>query len=592
MNRKAEGTLPIKSSTGVVRVRSKTLNGKARVVLVALTIVVLSAAHYTFIGPSPPAERPNSGTQAREFSWEKVEPSRQLEWTSCYSDNRCARLLLPLDYDTPDGPTTAIAIRMIPATDQDIYRGTIFLNPGGPGGSGVDFLERVGTNISRIVGPSFDILSFDPRGIGRTTPLASCFETASQRAIWATQEGHQLIDASDESLGIIHARAEVLAERCKEQLGGEWGIGRFATTPYVARDMLEITQLLGQEQLQYWGFSYGSILGQYFAAMYPDKVKRVVVDGVCDAEYYRAPSWDTDLVYTEDVVESLFTYCHLAGPEKCPIYDTSAAKIRERFFDVLDGVEKDAVPVALAEPPVVITRKVLMGQLFRASYKPLAAFPLVAATIHALESRNQTALTALAKQIISPTECNCESSGARPIQSEASFVIECADGGVYPYDVDAFRRQYANMSEASPNFAPMWASSWVECADWKIRPKWEFTAPLEAANTSHPLLVVSTRYDPVTPLTHARRVSKKFGGAALLTQESYGHCSISAPSLCTAKHIRAYFVNGTLPEEGSTCEVDELPLVGPTVRALSTEDKELLGALRSLVDFVPSFGRL
>ncbi len=143
---------------------------------------------------------------------------------------------------------------MIPATDQDIYRGTIFLNPGGPGGSGVDFLERVGTNISRIVGPSFDVLSFDPRGIGRTTPLASCFETASQRAIWATQEGHQLIDASDESLGIIHARAEVLAERCKEQLGGEWGIGRFATTPYVARDMLEITQSLGQEQLQYWGF--------------------------------------------------------------------------------------------------------------------------------------------------------------------------------------------------------------------------------------------------------------------------------------------------------------------------------------------------
>ena len=183
-----------------------------------------------------------------------MEPSRQLEWTSCYSGNKCARLLLPLDYDTPDGPTTAIAIRIIPATDLDNYRGTIFLNPGGPGGSGLGLIERTGANISRIVGPSFDVLSFDPRGIGRTTPQASCFETPSQRAIWATQEGHQLVDASDEALGIVHARAQVRAELCKERVGGEWGIGRFATTPYVARDMLEMSQLMGQDQLQYWGF--------------------------------------------------------------------------------------------------------------------------------------------------------------------------------------------------------------------------------------------------------------------------------------------------------------------------------------------------
>ena len=143
---------------------------------------------------------------------------------------------------------------MIPATDLDNYRGTIFLNPGGPGGSGLGLIERTGANISRIVGPSFDVLSFDPRGIGRTTPQASCFETPSQRAIWATQEGHQLVDASDEALGIVHARAQVRAELCKERVGGEWGIGRFATTPYVARDMLEMSQLMGQDQLQYWGF--------------------------------------------------------------------------------------------------------------------------------------------------------------------------------------------------------------------------------------------------------------------------------------------------------------------------------------------------
>ena len=110
----------------------------------------------------------------------------------------------------------------------------------------------------------------------------------------------------------------------------------------------------------------------------------------------------------------------------------------------------------------------------------------------------------------------------------------------------------------------------MQCVEWTLRPKWRWTGPLAAEETAHPLLVVSTRYDPVTPLAQAQAVVRRFGGAALLTQESYGHCSVSSPSLCTAKHIREYFVNGTLPEDGATCEVDELPFVGKTgdVRAL------------------------
>ena len=143
---------------------------------------------------------------------------------------------------------------MIPATDTDNYRGTIFLNPGGPGGSGTGFIERRGRDIARIVGGAYDVLSFDPRGIGYTTPLLSCFDTKAQRDIWATQAGHQLIDANGTGLGVHHARAQLLGERCADRLGGEEGLGRFVSTPYVARDMLEMTQKLGQEKLQYWGF--------------------------------------------------------------------------------------------------------------------------------------------------------------------------------------------------------------------------------------------------------------------------------------------------------------------------------------------------
>lgn len=330
--------------------------------------------------------------------------------------------------------------------------------------------------------------------------------------------------------------------------------------------------------------------------MYPDKLKRFVIDGVADAELYRASSVDTDLVFIDDIVDSLFKHCHQAGPDTCPIYDSNATKIRERYFNVLDHVAQNPVPVPLAEPPLVITRKALVTQLFYATYKPLALFPTVAKTIHAIETNNQTALAALASEIVSPTECECESKDGPTLvhKGEANLVVTCGDGDPYPYNPAEFAQVFSRLSESSALLAPLWADSYLGCADWKITPKWRWTGPLRAANTSHPILLVSTSYDPVCPLTQARAVQKRFGGSVLLTQESHGHCSLSAPSLCTAKYLREYFVDGTLPEEGATCEVDELPFVGRTkaTRVLSTDDEELLDAMRGLAEGMPVFARV
>ncbi len=173
-------------------------------------------------------------------------------WTPCYTDQKCARLLLPLDYDTPDSPTTVIALQMIPAADKQNYGGTLFINSGGPGGSGTNLVHRMGKNISRITGANFDMLGFDLRGTGWKRPAAVCLETELKRDIWNSQEGHGFLNASDSSLGMFHAQA--LADRCEYKLRGKWGIRCFVSTAYVARDMLEISHKLGQDQIQYWGF--------------------------------------------------------------------------------------------------------------------------------------------------------------------------------------------------------------------------------------------------------------------------------------------------------------------------------------------------
>ena len=151
-------------------------------------------------------------------------------------------------------------------------------------------------------------------------------------------------------------------------------------------------------------------------------------------------------------------------------------------------------------------------------------------------------------------------------------------------------------SFAPPEVAVVVAVCWeAKSGEGTIRANWRWTGPLEARNTSYPLLVLSTRYDPVTPLPDARVVQERFAGAGLLVQDSVGHCSLSSPSVCTAKYVRRYFEDGVLPEEGTTCGVDELPLIGKVEsegNTLDADDAELLVALKSLSDVFPLYGPL
>ncbi|KAI0917846.1 hypothetical protein AcV5_002682 [Taiwanofungus camphoratus] len=542
-----------------------------------------------------------------EFDWFSLVPSEEITWSSCFSGYKCARLILPLDYLSPSGagPNATIALQMIPATDMTNYRGTILINPGGPGGSGTSAVSRYGMNISRVVGGSYDVLGFDPRGTGASTPSADCFDSESQFKIWTLQAGDRFLNLSDGSVEMARAKERVVGQRCLNALGGngreetgtvkDWGAGRFMSTASVATDMLKIVEKLGQEKLLYWGFSYGSVLGQYFSAMYPDKVGRVVIDGVYDAYNYRGSLWNSNLADTDAVVQSFYAFCHRAGPVKCPLYESTADKVQARVDTILRQLEEEPVATPFASGgPIVLTKKVLHEFMFRATYKPTAMFNTVADALVAVERNNQTALSSLASQLDVSFECKCKETPQWLAENEAFYAIACGDGDPVSYSPDNYTTYFNNLSAVSPFASPIWGIHYLQCTEWRIRPKWRYTGPLAAANTSHPLLLISPQYDPVCPLADARKVHQRYGGSGLLVQNSYGHCSISSPSLCTAKHVRAYFLNGTLPEEGTVCEPDELPFVGVVNREetdiMSTDDKELLDALRVMAEEVPRLG--
>ena len=328
--------------------------------------------------------------------------------------------------------------------------------------------------------------------------------------------------------------------------------------------------------------------------MYPDKVGRVVIDGVYNGLDYRAMRWGTNLDSTEDVLGSFFRFCHQAGPQKCPLYAPSAPQIRQRVDAIMSSLDHNPMPIAFTlKGPTLVTRKMLHSLMFEATYFPIKLFPEVAAILLAAEQRNASVLALIPDIFEANPECNCQIPIPWLTSTSITFnAIACGDGVVPAQGSPNFTEHFSDLMKKSPFGAPLWGSLNIKCAEWGISAKWRYKGPLAAANTSHPILVVSPRFDPVTPLTDALAVRERYAGAGLLVQNSNGHCSLSAPSICSAKNIRAYFYDGKLPEEGTVCEVDELPFIGevqPTAGLLEAEDRELLDALKGLTGGLSRF---
>lgn len=263
----------------------------------ALSLALTTA----FQQPHSPAAHATTNT-THEWSWDSIKPSRTLRWHSCYDGAyECARLDVPLDWQDPtDDARVVLAISKLRAaatTTADDYRGAVFFNPGGPGGSGIWALQDRGAKLQAIIGRNHDVIAWDPRGVGASTPRVDCWEgSSSRRRLWALQDPG-VIDAHPGVLNDAYARAAALSRMCEERVGAAApGLLRHVSTASHARDLLEI---LGQngggdDRLRYWGFSYGTVLGGVFASMYPDKVERLVSDGECIPTLH-AIERDTDI---------------------------------------------------------------------------------------------------------------------------------------------------------------------------------------------------------------------------------------------------------------------------------------------------------
>ncbi|KAF8876145.1 alpha/beta hydrolase fold-domain-containing protein [Infundibulicybe gibba] len=483
------------------------------------------------------------------FSWDDVKPSLVLTWQDCYESRQCARLIVPRNYSDPQAQLQSLHLP---------YRGPVLVNPGGPGGSGVDFVVRSGEAMSKILGPQFDIVGFDPRGVARSTPNVSFFDTPADRALWGGSMSVIAKGPGVDGLSSEWARAQLLGQLASEH---DSNVLAHINTDNTARDMLQIVQAHQREKLQYWGFSYGSILGATFAAMFPDKVERLVIDGVADAENYYSTLWNNNLLDTDKTLQAFFDGCALAGPDLCPFYAPTPDQISQNLTALYAAISARPVPVRTETGYGLGLADLALG--------------------------NGTALF----ELLATPRFKCSCDGSDPpayVAVEAQMAILCGDGQAIPQDFESTEKYYEQFSNTS-QWADVWAGIHIGCSKvpssgWPNSPKTHFQGPF-LANTSFPLLLVGN--------TAAKKMSRGFSGSVVLTQDSPGHCSISGPSTCTQKYVRDYFVDGKLPPDGEVCPVVRTPFPKQEARdvedqtsfnseAISLEDRELLDAIEQI----------
>ncbi|KAK4540432.1 hypothetical protein LTR36_009178 [Oleoguttula mirabilis] len=573
------------------------------------------------------------------FLWDEVAPAKQLEWHPCFREFQCARLQVPMDWQgtsTEADRTVELAVIKVEATvpvTHPSYGGAVVLNPGGPGGSGIGQVLRGGYSVRTILsaGPGadsetakhFDIISFDPRGVNNTRPMLTCFPNHLEAAAYSlVEQAYGMIDSSDTSFDNLWAGKRAVAEGCSKRAAEE-GIGKHMSTAPVARDIVEIFErhgewrekegqrLLrsmfkapsdekeaivtrtayrpGKEMVQYWGISYGTILGATLSAMFPERVHRAVLDGVADSHDYMAGGWTTNLQDTDMTFAKLAEYCYDGGMQNCAIWhEDGPAVIAINVATTISHLREHPVSVPGDEThgPALVTYDDLKTLIREIVYKPLLEFPFTAQVLHELSQGNGSSLASWSRSqrpgLGEPLSEQCLKDGPyspacfqAPGSTDyfATEGIACSDG---PGDrlsqtKEEYREYASSLIAQSSLIGASWASIQLPCTAWHARPHWRYEGNFQS-KTTHPVLFAGNTIDPVTPLANAFRMAKGFEGAGVLHQDSEGHGTTAGLSLCSGKSIREYFQTGTLPGKegglddwagmGALCEQDRKPFDG------------------------------
>jgi pimeloyl-ACP methyl ester carboxylesterase len=470
-------------------------------------------------------------------------PVPTLDWSPCHDGFECASAPVPRDYRRPHGAKVRLGLVRHRAVDPERRIGTLFFNPGGPGAVAAEIVDRVPPSVYQAVS-RFDVVAFEQRGVGASEPAIDCDELPRPFSPM-TPDGFDLPE--------LLRRGRRLARLC---LNRDPAFLASLNTGNVARDLDVLRAAVGDERLSYLGASYGGMIGETYASLFPGRARALVLDSPVDADVWL--NRPLDAITEQDVsaeasLDRFFAACaadqatcRFGGDDPERAYDDLLARLDG---DPLPGGDGSTIDDdELSE----VTLGALRAKRF---WRPLGA------ALSGLQTGDPSALLALRSEVIGPGD---------------DLLLDVFESYTsverrYPRRI----RDYLDFAEhefvVAPHFATSFLGAFEEARHlfWPVKARGAFYGPFRNPPSAPPVLVLHTTHDPATPYAWGRRVVRQLGNARLLTVRGDGHGILTQLNACALLAAIPYLNHGELPPRGATCEQD-IPFADPPARAAAT----------------------
>jgi pimeloyl-ACP methyl ester carboxylesterase len=481
-------------------------------------------------GPTPvtPTASPDQPPPAALASYY----GQKLQWSDCNDGDRCAKLTVPLDYRDPSGTTIQLAVLDVPAADPGSRIGALVINPGGPGEPGTSYAALGGQAFGQPLLDHFDLVGFDPRGTGQSSPVDCLSDTALNAYL-----GEDPDPSTPAELATYRASQHALATGCSRLSGA---LASHISTVESARDLDILRAALGDATLNYLGFSYGTKLGATYAQLFPQRVGRFVLDGAVDVSLSARATSLQQAAGFQQALESYAANCVSAGV---------GCFLGKTVPDVLHTVSELVAQIARQPLPAGDGRELTSGD----------AFYGIAAALYSrsywilLSSALRSALGGDGSQLMLLADAYAARNADGTFQNnsmEAFYDISCLDDpSSIPYaKVPA---QYPAFEKASPVFGKVFAWSLASCRGFT--PRSDEPVPVIHAKGAAPIVVIGTTRDPATPFHWAVDLAHQLDSGVLLRRDGDGHTGYHSGNPCIDHAVESYLVSGVTPKNNTSC---------------------------------------
>jgi pimeloyl-ACP methyl ester carboxylesterase len=453
-----------------------------------------------------------------------------VNWHSCTVqgvDADCATIYVPTSYEQPSLGTTAIAVSRLHTSSAPI--GDLFINPGGPGSAGISFAGYL-AHVAPSLASAYDIVGFDPRGTGQSDPLV-CLDTADLDALNAFDPTPETAAERQQGIDLVDAQGQA----CEKNSGL---LADHVTTIEAARDIDVLRSVMGDDKLDYFGFSYGTFLGTTYAALFPGNVGRFVLDGAV------APglnSMEASEVQTQGLQTEITAYIKdCTKRPACPL-GSSASDAAAKLRDLLVSVDTNPLPTGDAQRP--LTEALAFSGIVDTMYNP-SSWPSLSGALAAALAGNGHGLLALADDYFDRSNGSYQTN-----LTQANQAINCLDEQVAGGPTQIPESKFV---ADSPIFGDiMFGSADRGCGDWA--PKTTLSPPDYSAPGAPPILVIGTTRDPATPLVWAQDLAHTLDSGVLMTRNGDGHTAYLSGNSCIVQHVDDFLVGGVVPPNDTSC---------------------------------------